>query len=46
MDLQGHLNNLIAFYYEVTGFKEKRRAVGIVYSAFSKAFDSLLQYLY
>lgn len=41
-----HLTNLIDFYYEMTVSKDKRRAVDIVYSAFSKAVDSLLEYLY
>jgi len=31
---------------EMTGFKDKSRAVDTVYSASSKAVDSILQYLY
>lgn len=35
------LTNLIAFYSEVTGLLDERRAMDIVYLDFSKAFDTV-----
>lgn len=39
------LTNLIAFYNEVTGLLDERRAMDIVYLDFSKAFDTVSPYI-
>lgn len=41
-----HQNNVITLYQEMTDFKGKKKGLDIVYIAFSKAVDSLLQYAY